>query len=62
MITLKASITPMLDSDEKCTHLLWSARDITEHKLANEKLRESEERFSKVFNSSPSAVGIRAPQ
>ncbi|MGC8742297.1 MAG: PAS domain S-box protein [Verrucomicrobiia bacterium] len=33
-------------------------RDVTEQKLAEEKLRESEERFSKAFNLSPVAEAI----
>lgn len=33
-------------------------RDITEHKRAEEALRETEERFSKAFHSSPAALSI----
>jgi PAS domain S-box-containing protein len=38
--------------------LLWVAQDITDRKQAEEKLRASEERFSKAFDSSPSAMAI----
>jgi PAS domain S-box-containing protein len=39
-------------------HMLAVAADITEQKQAQEALRESEEKFSKAFRSSPQAIAI----
>jgi PAS domain S-box-containing protein len=49
--------TRMLNYGEK-TILVASVRDISERKLAEAALRESEERFRKVFESSPVAICI----
>ena len=40
------------------TAYLASLRNITERKMAEEALRESEEKFSKIFHSSPEAIVI----
>ncbi len=37
---------------------VWSYRDITRHKQDEEKLRHSEERFSKAFQANPAAIII----
>jgi PAS domain S-box-containing protein len=47
----------MLDYGDK-TILVALARDITERKQMEETLRESEERFRKIFHSSPVAIRI----
>ncbi len=39
-------------------HLLINSVDITEHRRADEALKESEEKFSKAFNASPEVITI----
>ncbi len=42
---------PLRDSDEKVVGIVATGRDITEHKLAEEELRESEEHYRKIFEN-----------
>ncbi len=50
--------TPVRDSNGKVTGAAVYAHDWTERKKAEEVLKESEEKFSKVFYSSPTAIII----
>lgn len=54
--TLDATLTPIFDEAGACTHLFWSARDLTEQRSAMSALRESEERFNTLLDSS--SIGI----
>jgi PAS domain S-box-containing protein len=52
------STSALLDASGKVFGLVTIARDITDRKQAEEALRESEEKFSKVFSSSGNAICI----
>lgn len=45
--------SPLYDTDGNVVGAIESIRDISDHKLAEEQLRQSEQRFFKVFHSSP---------
>jgi PAS domain S-box-containing protein len=51
---------PLRDARGAITGLVGLSRDITESKRAHEALRESEEKFSKIFQVAPVAVVITA--
>jgi PAS domain S-box-containing protein len=65
IIHLESSITPIFNEDGKCTHTLWSARNITERKNAeedkeillnetltlNEELKANEEELRQILDS-----------
>jgi PAS domain S-box-containing protein len=49
-------ISPIFDADGQPTRLLAVSRDITEHKRAEQALRESEQRFRALFDHGPIAI------
>ncbi len=57
--TLQAATSIVTLDDENYRHTTF--QDITKRKRAEESLRESEEKFSKAFHSSPLAVAITRP-
>ena len=54
-LTIKA---PLRDRDGKIIGLIAVCRDIDEHRRAEQALRQSEETFSNIFHSSPTAMSL----
>ena len=57
-VYLSARMRPIKDAQGHVIKLFGIVQDITESKLAEEALTKSEEKFRKVFNTSPDSVGI----
>ncbi|NJC95864.1 MAG: PAS domain S-box protein [Anaerolineae bacterium] len=49
----QVTISPVVNQQGTCTHVLWSGRDITEEKWAEETLRQNEAIFSSFLEHSP---------
>ena len=58
---MEARICPILDSDSNAIGFLSVARDISEHRRAEEVLRESEKRYRALFESSQDAIMTLVP-
>ncbi len=58
MLDIDFSLKPVRDEDGCVSGLIPEGRDITERKCVERALRESEEKFSKVFHSSPDAISV----
>ncbi len=52
------SLQPVKDKSEKITSLVFTLTEVTERKLAEEKLKESEDKFRKLFETSADGVMI----
>jgi PAS domain S-box-containing protein len=50
--------TPMVDAQGEITGVLGIARDITNRKRAEERIRQSEEKFFKIFAMAPDVIAI----
>jgi len=57
-LTLAYRNSLILDKDGKVMGIRGSSRDITERRQAKELLRQSEERFSKIFHTAPNTIVI----
>jgi PAS domain S-box-containing protein len=51
-------LVPIPDAEGKCAYVLFNSRDITDRRRTEAALRESEEKFSKAFRSSPDGIAI----
>ncbi len=57
-IYLESSIVPVTDTKGQCTHLLYSVRNISERKLAEMRLKESEGKYRTLFKNMPIGIGV----
>ena len=52
----EVAVAPLFDSNGRCTNLIGSVHDITEHKKAEVELRKSEEMYRHLADSLPEIV------
>ena len=55
-IYLESNIVPVTDTAGQCTHLLYSVRDISERKRAEEEIHKSEHRYRNLFENAGIAI------
>lgn len=57
----ESKVSPILNSQGECTHIIAIVRDITDRKLAIKKLKESEEKYRLIADNMSDLVSIIAP-
>ena len=60
-LTGEVRVAPVGDDRGRCTHLVGSVHDITEHKRAEAAIRESEERFRNIADTAPVLSWVSGP-
>jgi PAS domain S-box-containing protein len=58
LLNISLSVSPIIDAEGRVVGASKIARDITQRKLADEKLRQSEQRFRMMADSSPVMIWI----
>jgi PAS domain S-box-containing protein len=57
----EVSVTPVFDAAGHCTHLVGTVHDATEHRIAQERIRASEEKYRAYFDNSMDAILLTSP-
>jgi PAS domain S-box-containing protein len=50
---MDSTYSPIFDTEKKCTHILFSAHDITERKRVEEELLQSEKKYQELYDYAP---------
>ena len=55
---LEVRIEPVADSSGECSHILWTGRDVTFRRQAEQEIRSSEEMYRLLFEQMPDGVFV----
>ena len=61
-VTVETTLTPVMDQNGQCTHLLGSSHEITERRRAEEALKESEANFRVFFETIDDIIVVATPK
>jgi len=57
----EVSVTPVFDAAGHCTHLVGTVHDVTENRIAQERIRASEEKYRSLFENANDAIYLIDP-